>query len=104
MFVARSGAAGVSQPWETNAVAWAFRRPRRADARRSWLHVFVSRIGKHAFDVRPDHGVGVKRTPLHERFADHGGLTPAAPGCVFVSRCAMFDFRGTASVSHTTAG
>jgi hypothetical protein len=46
----------------------------------------------------------MQRIAIADTLANHGGLTPAAPGCVFASRWAMFDSRGTVSDSPDHGG
>jgi hypothetical protein len=73
------------------AIADAVCEPRRADTRRSLLR---ARYFPH--DVRfSRHGF---------RFTGHGGLTPAAPSCVFATFRTMFDSRGTACGSPNHGG
>jgi hypothetical protein len=103
---AKASASATKSGWREPAVGWgthlqvicdkpqtSFDGPstRRADARRSWM--CVRRLPNSA-----------QLSQQRVRIAHHGGLTPAALGCVFASRQTLLDSRSNAFVSHTTAG
>jgi hypothetical protein len=99
--------------------------PRRADTRRSWktcvctarISFFkangrrATRSGSRKPAVVPGRGCAGRNVispqkPIADASVNptHGGLTPAALGCMSASRRTLPNFHGTAFVSHTTAG
>jgi hypothetical protein len=73
--------------------------PRRADARRSWERAFVHRECRFSLrtNVVQPGAAGVSQPwyadPVANALHRHGGLTPAALGCVFASPRTLLDSR-----------
>ena len=119
-------AAGVSQPCDAGVLV---QRKTRAIANASSNHgeltpaalvgvrFRIANVGVFRQDERCapraagvsqpcDAGVLVQRktAAIADSLPNHGGLTPAAPGWVFDSRCTMFDSRGAAFGSQNHGG